>query len=355
MTPRLKRLRRYLRAIDGFLVTDLTNVRYMTGFTGSSGYLLVTREASYFVTDFRYREQAAQEVRGCEIIIEDRPHDESFGPLAARLKLRSIGFETTVTYSFYVALSSKGLRLKSYEDTVLKMRMTKDEEELKAIQTAVWRAEAALIDIRDGIRPGVRELTIARRLEQRLKEHGCRQLPFEIIVASGPNSSKPHAQPGTRKLAPGDLLIIDWGGECDGYFSDMTRTFLIGGEGGEHIAKKKTIYHLVERANRAGVSAARPGERASNMDAAARSVIEEGGYGEYFGHSLGHGVGLEVHEKPRISKRNKAAVRPGAVFTVEPGIYLPGIGGVRIEDMVAARDRGCDVMTSLPRHLEILG
>ena len=185
-----------------------------------------------------------------------------------------------------------------------------------------------------------------------LRKLGCRQLPFEIIVASGPNSSRPHATATDRKLAPGDLLMLDWGGEAGGYYSDMTRTFLI--KGGRGLKGKKEIYTVVLKAQHKALKAVKAGVGVKALDAVARAYIQRKGYGENFGHGLGHGVGLDVHELPRVAAQASGKIRSSEVFTVEPGVYVPGLGGVRIEDMVVARKSGREVLTSLPRALETI-
>jgi Xaa-Pro aminopeptidase len=231
------------------------------------------------------------------------------------------------------------------------IRRIKDRTELDLIGKAVMRAEKAFSEIRPHIREGVKEVQLAARLEEALKKNGCISLPFDIIIAGGANSSMPHAKPGDNKIRAGDLVVVDWGGEAGGYYSDMTRTFLMNGSG---LAKKKEIYQTVLRANRAGIEAVRDGVPARLVDKAARDVINKAGFEDFFGHGTGHGVGLNVHELPRISRLGRESVKTGMVFTVEPGIYLPGLGGVRIEDMVAAGSKGCRVMTTLPKELEIL-
>jgi Xaa-Pro aminopeptidase len=232
------------------------------------------------------------------------------------------------------------------------MRKIKDRGELRSISRAVERAGNAFIETKPYIRKGASELQLAARLEEALKKNGCRTLPFDIIVASGPNSSMPHARPTDNRIKPGDLVVIDWGGESDGYCSDMTRTFLMGG--GADSSKKKEIYNIVLEANKKATGSVRDGAHARTVDKTAREVIKNAGYGEYFGHGTGHGVGLDVHELPRISRLGRETVKHGMVFTIEPGIYLPGTGGVRIEDMVVAGKDGCRVLTDLPRELEIL-
>jgi Xaa-Pro aminopeptidase len=230
------------------------------------------------------------------------------------------------------------------------MRRVKDRKELDLIGKAVTRAEEALSEVRPHIREGTKEIQLAARLEEALKKNGCASLPFDIIVAAGPNSSMPHAKPGDNKIRAGDLVVVDWGGEAGGYFSDMTRTFLMRGR---DLSKKKEIFLTVLKANLAGIAAAREGVPARLVDKAARDVIKNAGYGDFFGHGTGHGVGLNVHELPRISRLGRESLKAGMVFTVEPGIYLPGLGGVRIEDMVVAGGRNSRVMTTLPKELDI--
>lgn len=351
---RLNNLRRAIRRMkaDGFLVTDIHNFRYLTGFSGSSGCALVTEKENLFITDFRYKVQSEDEVKGWDILMEKGNRVQLIRALAKKLGIGKLGFESSVSYHFFKKLSYRGLGLKPVEGLAEKLRETKDRQEIYHIQEAVMRAESALLDVKPYIRPGISERSIALRLEERLKKRGCCRIPFDIIAASGPNAAMPHAKPTERKLSEGDLLIIDWGGEAQGYFSDMTRTFLI--KGGKDIQKKKEIYHIVLKANRRAVSSVSDGIRSKKIDAAARDYIRQAGYGDFFGHGTGHGVGLQVHESPRISWNKSRPVRENMIFTIEPGIYIPGIGGVRIEDMVVVKQRGCRVLTSLSRKLELL-
>jgi Xaa-Pro aminopeptidase len=349
---RLRGVRRLLRGVDGLLVTDIVNVRYLTGFRGSSGFVLLTRKESIFVTDFRYELQAHQELDGFDIIIEKRNVPQAVKLLAGKTGLRRLGVEESVSFGLSSVLQKQGLALRIIRNAVARVRAVKDESEAALIKEAVRRAEKAFLEIKPFIRAGVRESAIARRLEERLRRRGVKHLPFDSIVASGPNSAMPHAGVTERKLAPGDLVVIDWGGEAKGYFSDMTRTLLLKGPG---MAKKKEIYRVVRKAQRQGIASVGSGVKASQIDNAARDVIKKAGYGRYFRHSLGHGVGLEVHEAPRVSGQNRASVREGMVFTVEPGVYVPGLGGVRIEDMVMVRGRDAEVLTSLSTSLEIVG
>lgn len=354
-SQRLLRLRRKLKkGFDAFLVTSPVNIRYLTGFTGSSGFLVVGRLASVFVTDFRYAEQAQAEVADCEVRIDQRPL-----PVFLKAELKgigiggSLGFEPLLPYSAYAALKDAGLAPQLMGDPLESMRERKDPQELALIAQAVRHAEEAFLHVKKYIRAGVSERSIALRLERRIKELGSSVLPFDIIVASGANSSRPHAGASGKKLESGDLLTIDWGAEAGGYCSDMTRTFLLAG--GRNIAKKKRIYALVKKANRRAIRFLKSGERLKDVDSSARGLIADAGYGEYFGHGLGHGVGMEVHEQPRLSQRARGRASEGMVVTVEPGIYVPGLGGVRIEDMVFVGEKRTEVLTGLPVELEIIG
>jgi Xaa-Pro dipeptidase len=236
----------------------------------------------------------------------------------------------------------------SAEETLAELRMRKDEQELDLMRRAVKIAQEALLEALEAIRPGQSERSVAAELTLQLMRHGSdSELPFTPIVSSGPNSANPHASPSNRLLTPGDLLVIDWGASVHGYFSDLTRTFAIG----QPEPELENIAQIVEQANEAGRQAARPGTSAEDVDRAARSVIEAAGYGEYFIHRTGHGLGMEGHEPPYIRAGNSLILQPGMTFTIEPGIYLPGRGGVRIEDDVVIREDGCESLSDLPRGL----
>jgi len=339
------------KRLDGFLVTDIHNVRYLTGFTGSSAFALITKKERLLVTDFRYKEQSAKEVQDWDIVIENGGRIDLFRDLCKKTGIKKLGFESSVSYEFYTKLLYKRVRLISGGGLVERLREIKDDVEIRSIREAVRRAEAAFLDIRPHIRIGISERAIALRLEERLKKNGCIQVPFDIIVASGPNSAMPHAKPTERKLQKSDLVIIDWGGEADGYFSDMTRTLLLKGE---HISRQKELYAIVLEANRQAIARAAWGIKAKDIDSAARETIKKAGYGEFFGHGTGHGTGLQVHESPRLSWMRNDVIRMNMVFTIEPGIYAPGLGGVRIEDMVVVGEKKAHVLTSLPKKLEVI-
>ena len=337
--------------VDGFLVTDIYNIRYLTGFSGSSAFLLITKKENIFITDFRYKEQAEKEVQGWEFFIQKERVTKIIKNLSRKIGIRRLGFESSVSYNFFATLS-RDLNLKTMKDLVERLRERKDAHEIASIKEAIQRAEYAFLEVKPYIKEGLRETSLALRLEERLKKKGCRRLPFDIIVASGPNSAMPHAKPTERKLASGDLIVIDWGGESDGYFSDMTRTLFI--DKGNDMNKKKEIYQIVLEANRKAIRHVAPGRTAQEIDRYARNIIKNSGYGDFFEHGTGHGVGLQVHELPRITRKGREIVKEDMVFTIEPGIYLPGIGGVRIEDMVRVAADGCETLTTLPNDFYII-
>lgn len=339
--------------IDAFLVSNLTNVRYLTGFTGSSGFLILTKRESVFITDFRYREQAQREVKGCIIRISHKERIKEIRALCNEYGIKKLGFEEdNVSYGAYRRLSRTKMRLKPLSEIVEDLRAIKSRDEIASIKKAVSRAEAAFRKLSPHIREGATELKIALKFEELIRAEGCKLLPFEVIVASGQMSALPHARPTGRRLKKGDLIVFDWGGECNGYFSDMTRTVLMNGE---NISKKKELYYTVLEAQKRAISGVRSGLKTACVDAAARDYIEQQGHGDHFGHGTGHGVGLAVHERPVVSWRSKEVIKNNMVFTIEPGIYIAGFGGVRIEDMVIVQQRKAELLTSLPKRLKVIG
>lgn len=315
---------------------------------------LITPEKNIFITDFRYKEDAEKLLssdKNWEIFIYKESLLMAIHNLLKDLKIKKIAVESSVTYEFYSSLLMVGLSVMPLRSVVEGLRILKDEEEIGLIREAIKRAEDAFNSVLPYIRPGVREIEIAWRLEDALKRAGSRRLPFDIIVTSGSNSSMPHARASERRLSKGDLVIIDWGGEAGGYFSDMTRTLLIKGS---ETSKKIDIYEAVLAANREAIRGIRPNIKAGKVDEIARKIIKKRGFEDYFGHGTGHGVGLDVHESPSISPKSKDKLKPGMVFTVEPGIYIPGLGGVRIEDMVCVTSDGSVALTGLSKELKII-
>ena len=338
--------------VDGILITDIHNVRYLSGFTGSAGFLFITKNNQIFVTDFRYQEQAKTEVKGFNIKIQAVEKTEFIKKLAEKYKIRKLGFEEqNINYYTYKKLCKNGLKLKALTDTIEDLRVIKSQQELFFIKTAVRRAENAFKKLQPFIKVGVTEQKLAMRFEGLLREEGCKNLPFGVIVASGHMSALPHAKPTSRAIKKGDLVLFDWGGESNGYYSDMTRVAAIKGR---HLKKQIEIYDTVFNAQDRAIKAVEPEAGAVNVDSAARCFIKGKGYNKYFGHGTGHGLGLAVHERPVISWQSKETIKKGMVFTVEPGIYLPGFGGVRIEDMVFVTGNGAEILTSLPRRLKII-
>ncbi len=338
--------------VDGILITDLVNVRYLSGFTGSSGFIIITGKHALFVTDFRYREQARSEVKGYITKIENTERSKEIKDICDQYQIKTLGFEDhNVTCGFYRKLSKKKIKLRPFTGLVESLRLIKSAEELSCIRRAVSRAESAFKKLQPFIKTGAAEWKLAMKLEEFLKTEGCKTLPFGVIVASGPMSALPHAKPSDRTLKKGDLVVFDWGGEYDGYFSDITRTVLLKGRS---ISRQKELYYNVLEAQNRAIKSVKPGIKSAAIDSAARNYIKHKGYGDFFGHGTGHGVGLAVHEKPVVSWRNRDMIKENMVFTVEPGIYIPGFGGVRIEDMVAVGKNRADVLTSLPGKLKII-
>lgn len=350
MNSNLAKIREHFGKINGFLVTDINNIKYLTDFTGSAGYVLVTKTKNIFITDFRYKEQANFELSGWEIAITKEKLTGFISKLSKKLGIKTLGFETTVSYDFFRELSMKKIILKPFKNMVEKLRSIKNENEIKMIREAVRRAESAFLNVLPYIKIGAKETKIAGLLEQALKKEGCKRLPFDIIIASGKNSAMPHARPSEKRLQSGDLVVMDWGGEAEGYCSDITRTMLVKGAGS---AKKKEIYNTVLDANKKAVMSITPGTDVKKIDKSARDVIKKAGYGDFFGHGTGHGIGLQAHELPHLSWAKKETIKKNMVFTIEPGIYIPDLGGVRIEDMAVCRDKGV-LLTNLSRDLKII-
>ncbi len=359
---RLSTLRRSLKKTDALLVNNMPNVRYLTGFAGSSGFVLVSQKGALFLTDSRYGKDALGQAADIyKTVIVKGDFWALLKRLSGKMGIERLGFEKTASYAFYEKLSAVFGRgpLVPMGNTVEVLRVSKDGYEIRCMKEAVKRAEEAFEKVKAHIRPGVTEKALAVRLEEALLKGGSSKLPFPAIVASGANSAIPHARPSQRRMQPGDLVVIDWGGEYEGYFSDMTRTFLLKGDfangGGQRLAEKRNIYRTVLEAQLNAIafitSDGDAGKRPKDIDNSARYVIKQAGYGDFFGHGTGHGVGLEVHELPGLSPRSKdnKPLPAGAVVTIEPGIYVPGLGGVRIEDMVHLASGRPEVLTNLPK------
>jgi len=337
------------RELDCLLVTDLVNVRYLSGFTGTNGACVVSREQRQFVTDFRYVEQAREQVRGFQLVKGER---DLLGDIAKRLHGRA-GFDdahvSVRTHRKLLEAVDEGVELIEAAGVVERLREVKDEEELRAIADATELADEVYELLRERGMAGRTERDVARELEGELRARGA-EPSFPPIVASGPHAALPHAVPRDAKIERGTLVIVDMGARLDGYCSDCTRTFATG----ELDGRAAELYQLVRSAQGAALGAVRAGAGCAEVDAAARDLIEAAGEGDRFGHGVGHGVGLEVHEAPRLAKTAEGELDAGNVVTVEPGVYLPGELGVRIEDLVAVTDDGASIMTSFPKELIVL-
>lgn len=343
------------REIDALLVTDLVNVRYLTGFTGTNGLALVGSDGlRAFYTDFRYVEQAKQEVAGFERRSGRSDLLEEVAPALGDGDLR-LGFEdqhvAMRTHERLRELLPIGVELVPAGGLVEQLRVVKDEDEIARIRAATELADAALTrTLQDGL-AGRTERDVALALEQEMRRLGAERPSFDSIVAHGAHGALPHATPRDVEIAAGSLVTIDWGAELDGYCSDCTRTYAVG----EPSAQAREVYELVARAQQTGLDAVRAGVAGKDADAAARAVIEAAGHGDHFGHGLGHGVGLEIHEEPRLSSTSGSTLAAGNVVTVEPGVYLPGALGVRIEDLVVVTADGTERLTGLSKAFTVVG
>ena len=337
--------------LDAFVLinvegSDRPNLRYLTGFTGTFGILIIG-EDEIFATDSRYTERAAREVPDLPV---EKVKGKWLAWLAERLEALgarrvAIGAQTTSVYVFK-ELERKGVGLVPMEGWVESLRRVKDPEEVERIAAAAQLTDQGLRWILGKLRPGMTEREVALELEMWYRKHGADDVAFDLIVAFGEDSSMPHHVPGDRELREGDLILLDIGAKVDGYCADLTRVVALGRPAPE----ARAIYELVLKANRAGVEAVRAGITGVEADRAARKVIQDAGYGDHFGHGLGHGVGLEVHEEPRLSPISEDTLKAGMVVTVEPGVYLPGKLGVRIEDLVVVRPDGCEILSSFPKE-----
>lgn len=318
--------------LDAMLVSHLPNIRYLSGFTGSAASLVVSARGATLVTDFRYAAQAPAEVGNAAEVAIDRVNVwELLGRVLAAEAPRALGFEAAnVTVQDAERLSGLGnFRLVPLTDTVERLRAAKAPAEVHAIRRAAELAQAALDEILPSVRPGLTELEVAAALEAALRRRGSEWHPFPTIVAAGPRSALPHARSTSRRIAEGELLLLDFGAQVDGYCADLTRVAVVGARAD---ARQREIHAVVQAAQERAISQIAPGMTGREADALAREVIAARGFGELFGHSLGHGLGLEVHEGPRLSPTADAPLPLHAVVTVEPGVYLPGWGGIRLED-----------------------
>ena len=353
--------------LDGFVVTHPANVRYLCGYTGSNGLLLFLPTSEHartarqrdsmlagcriFFTDGRYTEQAREEVGGARVVISRGPLLNDAGEMIGRLTSGSIGFEadytTVASAQLMRKLVHRRIHWKPTVGLIMRQRMIKDHEELSIIRAAVKMGAAVYEEAQASIRPGVRESVVAGNLEYAAREAGADGMSFETIVAAGKRAALPHGRASAQPIPRRGFVVVDSGVILRGYCSDMTRTVHVGRVSRE----ERRWYEAVLEAQLAGIAEVIPGKTAGQVDQAARQVLRQAKLDRYFTHSTGHGVGLEIHEPPRLGKEQSERLEPGMVITIEPGIYLPGKGGIRIEDMVVVTDRGCQVLTPVSKEL----
>jgi len=336
--------------IDCLLVTEINHVRYLTGYSGSNGMVLLMPPKAYFVTDFRYKVQAQKEVKNCAIIIAEQALTSELPKIPGLHKKVKIGVEAEfVTLALQERLNDllPHATFKSTEKLIESLSITKDIDEIKKIKKAVKISEKAYNETLSLIKPGIKEKDIALELEYKMRKLGAEASAFDTIVASGQRSSMPHGVASDKKVKKGDLVTIDFGCFFQGYASDITRTFVLG----KANEKQKKIYDIVLRAQVAACRAVKPGLACSRLDGVARDIIMKAGYGDYFGHGLGHGIGLVVHDWPRMNASSPETLETNMVVTIEPGIYIPNWGGVRIEDDVVVTATGGQILSKLPKEL----
>jgi len=340
--------------IDGFLVSNLNNLYYLSGFDGE-GLALITKEENLLFTDSRYTEQAEKESPQFKIITDKTGIKNariiSINKMLKNHKIKKLAFEGhRLSYSDYIKYKNNFLiDFVDGNNAIEQIRIVKDETEITKIKKACQIITETLKEVMEIIEPGLRELDIATELAYTMRKKGALGEAFESIVVSGERSSLPHGKPSEKIIREGELITIDTGANYQKYNSDMTRTFIIGKEN----KKQKEIYQIVFKAQKTALESLKPGMKCNEVDKIARDIIKDKGYGDYFGHGLGHGVGLDIHESPRLSTNDNTVLLPGMIVTVEPGIYLPEIGGVRIEDTVLITEDGYEILTWFPKEMNI--
>ena len=337
--------------LDVFIINKLPNVRYLSGYSGSNGLLVLAPPRAYFLTDFRYTVQARKEVKNCQIIIAERDLTSELVKLPCFQKKTRVGFETNHVTVKLLEKMKELLPKASFvpvEDIVESIAMIKDNSEINKLRKATKIAETAYEQVLKLVRPGVKERDLALELQYKMIKMGADGPSFDFIVASGQRSSMPHGKASDRKIKKGDFITFDFGCFYQGYPSDITRTVVLG----KATAKQKKVYGIVLKAQTSAVAAARPGMAARELDKVARDIIIREGYGDNFGHGLGHGLGLdEIHSLPTVSPRSQDILKPGNAVTIEPGIYIPNWGGVRIEDDVVITGKGHKVLNKSSKEL----
>ncbi|MFW5999668.1 MAG: M24 family metallopeptidase [Halanaerobiaceae bacterium] len=338
--------------VSALLIVSSENRYYASGFRGTAGMVLFTQQNRYLLVDFRYREQAEKQTTGFQLVEVKDDFTTALEKVLVKEKIADLGFAASkISYKKYRNFCDKlPAELIPLDDPIDKLRRIKDKQEIEYLEKAAGIADRAFEHILSYLSPGRSEREISLELEYFMKKNGGEKNSFDFIVASGQRSALPHGIAEKRKLRSGDFVTMDFGTICRGYCSDITRTVVLGSAE----SWQEEIYGLVNQARAAAIRDIRPGMTGKEADNLAREIISEGGYGDCFGHGLGHGLGLEVHEQPRLSRKSDTVLKPGMVFTCEPGIYLPGRGGVRIEDDLLLTEQGCRVLSSSTRELLII-
>jgi len=355
MTKRVEQLRKVLAAegLDALITENPVNRRYISGFSGSTGWAIVSADAAVLVTDFRYVEQAAGEAVGYTVVNNERKPLEAIAKVLSSHGIKRLGIEKNLislaTYEDWREAFA-GVELVPTSGLIERLRMYKDEDELTFIREAMRMADDAFNHVLNFIKPGVRESDVALELEFFMRRQGADGKAFDIIVASGERGALPHGRASDKLIQAGEMVTMDFGAAYQGYHSDLTRTVSVG----EPHPQMREIYEIVLKAQLACVQGLKPGMTGKEGDAIARDIIAAAGYGEAFGHSTGHGLGMLVHEQPNLSAASHIVLEPGMLVTVEPGIYISGLGGVRIEDDVLMTADGCEILTKSTKELLIL-
>ena len=340
---------------SAFLVINPKNIFYLTKFTGE-GILLLTPEQKCLITDSRYTEQAKQETSDCQIIIQNMNHSdaqtESLCKLISELKIKELGFESDMlTFDLYHKYQDYFplIKLYPFKNIIEKIRMVKDYKEIDILKKSAKIATKSFLQTIVSIQSDISETSIASLLNCNMRKNGAKKEAFDLIVTSGERGTLIHGEPSSKKIKDEELIIIDFGAVYEMYYSDCTRSFVLD----KATYDQKKIFDIIKKTQTETLQQVRPGIRCCDLDKYARNIIEDSGYGEYFNHSLGHGVGLDIHEFPRLSFTDETVLQPGMVVTIEPGIYVPKVGGVRIEDTVVITEKGCEIITVLPKELLI--
>jgi len=335
--------------LDVFIVSSLPNVRYLTGFSGTNGVCIIRKKSAFFLTDGRYVQQSKREIKAARVVIARNGLFEEAAQLGLFKNCGAVGFEShALTYAQYRTLRKlvSGVSFVSMKDVVEGIALVKEKKEIDHIRAAVGISDRVFKELLHVIKPGVTELDVAAEISYLHKKFGAEKDAFEPIVGSGERGSLPHARASAKKIKHHEFVTLDFGCTVQGYNSDITRTVAVGGAS----QQSRKLYDVVLDAQLAAIRAARGGIMARDLDAVARDRISARGYGQYFIHSLGHGLGLQVHERPRVSALSKERLKSGSVITIEPGVYIPRFGGVRIEDDVLLTSQGCEVLNKAPKN-----